>query len=344
MFKPIATIFLILILFSCKNKAKDGQAAAKPNTQPPVVVDVLIAKNSVLSNNIELNGTVLPNENLDIHPETSGRLTYLNVGDGARVSKGTILAKINDADLQAQLKKLKTQIELAQKTEERLKKLLAVNGINQADYDLALNQLNNLKADVEIVQANLDKTIVKAPFDGILGLRKISPGAYVTPQNIITTLLQTNKVKIDFSVPEEYSNQIQRGKNIQLVAANKKLTATIIAAEPEINETTRNLKVRAVLNEGQVQAGSFVKIIMSQNSNNTTSIVIPTSCIIPEAKSKKVVVVKNGKANFVNVITGLRTADGIQVTNGLNEGDSVVISGVLFVRPNSVLKVKNVKQ
>jgi membrane fusion protein (multidrug efflux system) len=99
-----------------------------------------------------------------------------------------------------------------------------------------------------------------------------------------------------------------------------------------------------VLNEGQVQAGSFVKIIMSQNSNNTTSIVIPTSCIIPEAKSKKVVVVKNGKANFVNVITGLRTADGIQVTNGLNEGDSVVISGVLFVRPNSVLKVKNVKQ
>ncbi|MFY8127382.1 MAG: efflux RND transporter periplasmic adaptor subunit [Chitinophagaceae bacterium] len=343
MFKNVVFFIVIVGMVSCKNKAKDNQIAAKPSTQPPVMVDVLIAKNTSVSNNIEVNGSVLPNESLDIHPETNGRLTYLNVNDGATVKKGTVLAKINDADLQAQLKKLKIQHELALKTEERLRKLLAVSGINQADYDLALNQLNNLKADIEITLANIDKTIVKAPFDGILGLRKISPGAYVTPQNIITTLLQTNKVKVDFSVPEEYANQIQRGKNVQLVADNKKLSATIIATEPEINETTRNLKVRAIINEGQLLAGSFVKVLLSQYSNIETSIIIPTSCIIPEAKSKKVVVVKNGKGNFVNVVTGLRTADGIQVTKGLNVGDSVVISGVLFVRPNSVLKVKSVK-
>lgn len=343
MFKYFLCFWMMIVVVACKNDKKEATTASKSNTQAPVFVEVMIAKNSTVSSNIEVNGSVLPNENLDIYPEISGRLVLLNVGDGSRVSKGTILAKINDADLQAQLKKLKIQVELAQKTEERLKKLLAVNGINQADYDMALNQLNNLKADIEIVQTSIDKTIVKAPFDGVLGLRKISPGAYVTPQTILTTLLQTNKVKIDFSVPEEFASQMKKGKSIDIQSSNQKLTATILATEPEINATTRNLKVRAILSEGQIAAGSFVKIQIVQNANNSTSIVIPTSCIIPEAKSKKVVVINNGKANFVNVETGLRTADGIQVTKGLKLGDSVVITGVLFVRPNSIIKVKSVK-
>lgn len=343
MLKHIVCIVLMTFGLACKSDKKEIVGTNKSNTPPPVVVDVVIAKNSTISSSLELNGTVLPNENLDIHPEMAGRLTFLNVGDGARVNKGTILAKLNDADLQAQLKKLKIQLELSQKTEERLRKLLAVNGINQADYDMALNQLNNIKADIEITQANIDKTIVKAPFEGVLGLRKISPGAYITPQTVITTLLQTNKVKVDFSVPEEFVNQVQRGKNIQLEVANKKLTATIIATEPEINETNRNLKVRAIINEGQLTAGSFVKILMSNTINNNTSILIPTNCIIPEAKTKKVIIVKNGKASFVSVETGLRTADGIQVIKGLEIGDSVIVSGVLFVRPNSILKVRSVK-
>lgn len=342
--KLFTLVSICIVLASCSSNKKQ-EANNKPNVQPPVVVDVLIAEKKNIATNIEVNGTVLPFENLEIHPETSGRLVYLSVNDGAVVKANQVLAKINDAELQAQLTKSQTQLNLASKTEERLRKLLAVQGINQADYDAALNQVNNLKADIELLKAQLDKTIVKAPFAGVLGLRQISPGAYVTPQTTITSLLQTNKVKIDFSVPETYAEEIVTGKEITVQSALKKINATVIATEPEINEATRNLKVRALIKEDNIKAGSFVKVLIANNNKNTSNlVVVPTSAIIPEAKSKKLVIVKDGKGKFVNVETGLRTAGGVQITKGIEVGDSIVVTGVLFVRPNSNLKVRSIKK
>ena len=336
-------LLLSFIIFtSCKSKPKDDKSKA-PTATPPTSVEVVIATTKSVTNNIEANGTVVANEQLEIHPEISGRLVYLNIPEGTSVSAGTILAKINDADLQAQLNKSKVQLELAIKTEQRLKKLLSINGINQADYDIALNAVNNLKADIEITKAQIDKTIIKAPFGGILGLRNVSPGAYITPQTSLATLQQINKIKIDFTVPEQYSPFIKNGKEIEVVANyNKnKFKATIIATEPEINASTRNLKVRAVLNDGNLQPGSFVKILIA-NGNNNQSILIPTNAIIPDADSKKLVVVKDGKGKYTPVETGVRTASMVEITKGINVGDSVIVTGVLFVKPNSAVKVKKV--
>lgn len=339
--KLFIPIFCILI-FSCKGKKQD---VSKQNTPPPaVVVDVLIATTKSLSNTIEANGSAVANEMLEVHPETSGRLIYLNVPDGANVSAGTVLAKINDADLQAQLNKSKVQLDLAEKTEGRLKKLLAINGINQADYDIALNTINNIKADIALIKAQMDKTIVKAPFSGVLGLRQTSPGAYVTPQTILATLQQTNKVKIDFTVPELYAHVIKKGGRVNVLTNNNTNTrvATIIATEPEINTTTRNLKVRANLEGSPINAGSFVKVLISTGAA-TNNIVVPTNAIIPDATAKKIIIVKNGKGKFVDIQTGLRTAGGVEVLKGLTVGDSVVVTGVLFVRPNATLKVRSIK-
>lgn len=340
MYTKTITAFLVVFLLSCKGKKVDPQQ--KPANQP-TSVDIIIASPKKISNSIEVNGTSVANEMVQILPETSGRLTYLNVPDGAQVAAGTILAKINDAELQAQLNKSKVQLELATKTEERLKKLLAVNGINQADYDITLNNVNNIKADIELLKAQIDKTIVKAPFSGVLGLRQTSPGAYVTPQTVIATLQQINKVKIDFTVPEMYTNIIKPGLVIQVSAnSTDKRNATVIATEPEINTSTRNIKARAVLESGVISPGSFVKVTIAAAaaSNN---IVVPTNAVIPDATSKKIIVVKNGKGVFVNIETGLRTAGGIEVTKGLNIGDSVVVTGVLFVRANADVKVRAVK-
>ncbi|MBX9732688.1 MAG: efflux RND transporter periplasmic adaptor subunit, partial [Chitinophagaceae bacterium] len=203
----LATLFFA---FSCKEKKNTGET--KTNEKPQAtIVDVLIAGGSSVSNTVEVNGTVIPFETVTINPETSGRLTYLNVPDGAKVSAGTVLARINDADLQANLNKTKVLLDLAQKTEQRLRKLVAINGINQADYDAALNQVNSLKADLVVTQSQIDKTVIKAPFSGVLGLRQISPGAYVTPATILSTLQQVDKVKIDFNVPELYTDLIRKG-------------------------------------------------------------------------------------------------------------------------------------
>lgn len=334
-------VFTCVIAFSCKGKQQEvGKKDATPQATP---VDVVIAGTQQLSNTIEANGTVIANESLEIHPEVSGRLTYLNVPDGGSVSAGTILAKINDADLQAQLSKSKIQLSLAEKTEERLRKLLMVSGINQADYDAALNTVNNIKADIQLLKAQIDKTVVKAPFSGVLGLRMVSPGAYVTPQNILATLQEINKVKIDFTTPSLYADLIKRGAVVSIINNNdSKRTAVVVATESEINTSTRNLKVRAVLGGAPINPGAFVKVLIDAGKQ-INSIVIPTNAIIPDATSKKLIVVKNGKGTFVNVETGLRTASGVEITKGINVGDSVVVTGVLFVKPNALVKVKNVK-
>ena len=341
MYKKILLISFIA-LASCKSNKQDDKSKL-PTAAAPPNVDVVIATAKSISNTIEANGSVVPNEIVEIHPEISGRLTLLNIAEGTTVAAGTVLAKINDADLQAQLGKSKVQLDLAKKTEERFKKLLSVSGINQADYDAALNNVNNIKADIEVLKAQIDKTVIKAPFSGLLGLRNISPGAYVTPQTLLVSLQQIDKIKVDFTVPEQYTPLIKKGSSIDVLSNyNKaKLKATIVAIEPEMNTATRNLKVRAVLNNGTLQTGSFVKILL-QAGNNNQSILIPTNAIIPDADSKKLVLVKDGKGKFVNIETGLRTADAVEITKGINVGDTVVVTGVLFVKNNVPVKVKKI--
>lgn len=339
----VVFILIVVSLLACKKK--DGNAG-KPKVSPPVIVDVIIADRQPISDLVEANGTVIANEFLQINPEVSGRLTYLNIAEGSPVSQGTVLAKINDADLQAQLAKTRVQLDLAQKTTQRFKQLLDVSGINQSDYDMALNQVNSFKADLVYTQALINKTIIRAPFSGVIGLRQISPGAYVTPATTLATLQQTSKVKIDFVVPQNYSNIIKRGSVLDVeidAISGKRGRAMIVATEPGANTDTRNLKVRAVLSESNINPGAFVKVFLNAGSGRS-SIVVPTNCIIPNDKDNQIIVVKNGIANFVNVETGLRQANSVEIVKGLNVGDSVVVTGVLFARPKSKVKVRSVKK
>lgn len=330
-------------VISCKSKKEEPRQ--QNNGPQSVIVDVIIAGKNNISNIVEVNGSVVANESTNLQPEVSGRLTYLNIPEGAKVTEGTVLARINDADLQASTQKVKVQLELAQKNEERLRKLLSIGGINQADYDAVLNQVNTFKADLDILKAQIDKTVLKAPFTGVLGLRMVSPGTYVTPATVLATLQQTDRVKIDFTIPEAYTDLIGKGKTVNIKTTGKDVLkkAVIIATEPQIDATTRNLKVRAQLDGANINPGGFVKVLLETGGQNN-SILVPTNAIIPDAKAKKVVVVKNGKGKLTDIVTGLRVNGLAEVLSGLQVGDSIAVSGVLFVRPNSSLKVRSVKQ
>ncbi len=342
--KLFSLLLILGLSFSaCKGKSKklDG-----PKATPPVIVDVLIAAPQSASNIIEANGTVIANEYVELHPEVSGRLTYLKVPEGSYVAQGTVLARINDADLRAQLGKSRVQLDLAIKTVERYKLLLDVSGINQSDYDLAVNAVNGYRADIAYTESLIDKTVIRAPFSGVAGLRQVSPGAYVTPASIIATLQQTSQVKIDFTLPDVYGNDIKTGLTIDVETdgtENKRGKATIIAIEPGANTDTRNLKVRAVLQSGTVNPGAFVKVYIDEGKNRT-AIKVPTNAIIPNDKNNQLVVVNNGIANFVNVQTGNRESNTIEILSGLNVGDSVVVAGVLFAKPKGKVKVRSVKK
>ncbi|NQW78289.1 MAG: efflux RND transporter periplasmic adaptor subunit [Chitinophagaceae bacterium] len=328
---------LILGLFACKEKTKPTD---KFNANAPVSVDITIAAAQIVDKVIEVNGSVVASEFVDIRPESNGRIVFLQIPEGKMVTAGTVLAKLNDADLQAQMQKIKVQLALATINEQRNYKLLEAKGINQSDYDISLQQVNILKADIAYTQSLIDKTVIKAPFAGQMGLKQVSLGAYISSASTIVTLQKVDQLKVDFTLPEIYQNYIKVGKNVSIESiANPgvKMIATIAAIEPQIIATSRNIKVRANL-KGKLLPGAYTKVFLGENQQKP-SILVPTNIIIPDSKVKQLVVVREGKAKFINVETGYRTAAGVEITSGVKVGDSIIVAGMLFVRDGSDLKI-----
>ncbi len=338
--------FFLLIFPVCLFGCDPKQEKKEPPKSPPPVVDIIIAKPQTVSNIIEANGTVVANEFVELHPESSGRITYLNVPEGKYVTKGTVIARINDADLVANLNKSKATLKLAQDYVNRLKPLLSVQGVNQADYDAAVNTVISTQADIEYTQALIDKTVIRAPFDGVAGLRQVSIGAYVSTSDVIATMQQVHNLKMDFTLPEEFGKYVSTGSTVQVTldALNDtvKHKATVLAIEPQANTITRNLKVRAIMRDKTTaNPGAFVKVYIAQGGSKQ-SILVPTNCIIPSDINKQLIVVKNGNAQFTDVTTGVRLQSNVEITKGVAEGDSVIVTGVLFAKDKKPVKVRKV--
>ena len=351
MSKQIVLVLFALVLIACSNSSSNDKAASpKPGggrpATPPVQAEAYIVKARVMSEDLEVPGTLLPYEETEIRPEISGRIVALNIREGASIAKGTLLARLFDGDLQAQLQKLQVQLQISEKTVERYKELLKIQGISQQEYDLAELQVNNLKADIGLVNVDIRKTQIHAPYSGTLGLRNVSLGAYVSPTNILTTLRKVDQLKVSFTVPEKYSSMMKKSNQVKLniEGEKKKFTATIIATENNIEANTRTLKVLAVVNAAgtTLVPGAFAKVNLQLDKNNQ-ALVVPTQAIIPQARNKKVLVYVNGSAKSVIVETGIRDSSYVQIESGLNLGDTVLTTGLLAVRPDSKVKLIKVQ-
>jgi len=250
--------------------------------------------------------------------------------------------KINDADLQAQFKKLMSQLDLAKENEARMKKLLNIKGVSIEEYESAVNALNAARADIALVQAQIDKTEIRAPFAGTVGLKYAGEGSY-TPVGVkIASIQQLDPVKIDFSVPEKYARQITKGDAVSFTVQSVPDTfeAKILAIEPKVDIATRTVQLRAVCSnkEKKLLPGSFAKItiILKELPN---SIMIPTEALIPALKGYKVFVSKNGKAEESAVNVGIRTEKSIEVVRGLEIGDTVITTGIMQLKAGSPIKI-----
>jgi membrane fusion protein (multidrug efflux system) len=305
-------------------------------------VEALLVKTETISNAIEVTGTILPNEVTEIRPEINGRLVYLNLREGGVVRKGDLLAKIFDGDLQAQLKKLKVQLQIANKTEERQRELLKINGISQQDYDLSLLAVNNLQADIELIEVTISRTEIRAPYAGRIGLKRVSPGAYISPSNILTTISETERLRVEFSVPEKYSSELNIGLDIRFYVegSGTQYNAVVSARESSVDQTTRNLTVRADIRAADkyLLPGSFAKVRIILGRDDS-AIMIPTQSIIPVARGKQIVVLNDGQIEFRNIRTGVRDSARVQVVEGLSTGDTLITTGLMFLRPDSKVKV-----
>jgi len=339
----IALVLIKLFFLMPKKQEMPGAGASKPQA---VNVTGYVITAQVLENRLYSSGTLLANEEVELHPEVSGKLSSVYFKEGHTISKGSLLAKINDADLQAQLRKLGFQLKLAKEKSERLKELLGIQGVSQQEYDEAANQQQVIAADIDFVRAQIAKTEIRAPFSGKIGLRKVSEGSYVTPSSTLATLQQTNVLKLDFSIPEKYAEMTKMGDRIQFTVDNATgpSFATVIATEPNIDASTRNLMVRAVCTEVRpgMLPGAFARIELVTDQHKA-SMMVPTEAVIPELKGKKVFVCKDGKAIPKMIETGLRNDAKVEVLSGLAAGDTLIVTGIMSLKPGASVRIIDLK-
>ncbi len=362
--KSILTVIVILIItglafyprlkeFAAKKEEKAGgkgagstgagQTAAKGGGSAPI--NIMVIGNQRLEEKILSTGTIIANEEVEIRSEIAGRITSINFKEGDYVKKGTVLVRINDADLQAQLLKLQYQKKLAEVNEERQKRLLEKEAISQRDYDISLTNLNSMNADIENLSAQIAKTLIRAPFDGTIGLRYVSEGSYLAPGTAtkIATLTNVNPAKIDFSVPAKYATTVSKGTAITFTTegGEEKFSGRVYAIEPKIDPNTRTLTLRATSpnNNRKLFAGSFARIEIILNSK-TNGILVPTEAVIPGLKGHSVFVVRNNKAEPVEVQIGTRGDKTIEIVRGLNVGDTLITSGILQVKQGGAVDIK----
>jgi membrane fusion protein (multidrug efflux system) len=331
---------LFFLISSCgsdsKKEAQRQQKGGGPGGRPPVRADAYIVHTKLLLDNIEIPGTLVSNESTEIHPEVAGRITGIYFKEGAYVNKGSLLVKLNDADLQAQKRKLLVQLQVAKQNENRSEQLLKIQGISRQDYETVALQVTNVNADLAVVETQIEKTNIRAPFSGKIGLRMVSLGAYISPTSVISTISQPNQLKLDFTVPERYINQVGYGKfvNFKIDGNNKTYAARVMATESNITQDTRTLQVRAAVQgtTAGLVPGNFAKVVL-EFEPDPNAIVIPSQAIIPQARGKKVYLYNGGNAEFVDVTTGIRDSANVQITSGLNVGDTVLVTGLLSLKP-----------
>ncbi|SDK71042.1 membrane fusion protein, multidrug efflux system [Catalinimonas alkaloidigena] len=344
----IAVVIIFLLALPKLNLFSDPEETATPATAPgsgAVAVEGMVAKLTTLNNRIVATGTVLANEEIEVRSEISGKVTEILFQEGDRVQKGQTLLRINDDELRAQLQRLDYLRQLAEDNESRYKKLLDREAISQEEYDIAATEMKTSQAEVENLKAQVSKAIIRAPFEGVIGLRQISLGSYIAPTTPITTLVDNDPIKVEFSIPARYSKSVKVGNAIdyQVEGSPNTFRGVIYAIDPSIDPVTRTLRVRARTPnpEGELLPGAFATIELVLEEIGET-IMLPTEAVVPNRSGHIVYVSRAGKAQPQDVEVGLRTPSDIQITQGISAGDTIVVTGVLQVRAGAPLQFMNV--
>lgn len=353
--------FSLIVLFavSCghKEKSAGGPPAAGPGRGGPggpemiTPVDYMVVATQELSNTLQTTGSLVANELVDIQPERSGRLTRIHFKEGGLTTKGALLAELDRQELEAQLAKLRVNEAFAEREIKRAKDLLAIDGIAAEEYDRLVFNLDQIRADIRVTEVSIDKTRIRSPFSGRLGLRQLSEGAYVSTSDVLVTLQQTNPIKLEFEVPERFSRDLRIGQKVEFTIEGLRpvFMAEVYALSNEVNVGTRTLSVRARCNNpnNQLQPGNFAKVKVT-TSQDQRVVLAPTDAVIPILNGQQVLLIRGGKVQPQKVEAGQRLENYLAILGGLNPGDTIILSGLLSLRegmpvmPSQLIEAPNV--
>lgn len=351
---PIATTLLLILslpllifLHACASRANEtAPATTAIAAAPGIPADAHVVAPGEVKQLIEITGTLAANQEVVISSELTKKVVNVPVKEGNIVAKGTLLFQLDDADLQAQLERLHQQEKLAALNEARLKDLIAHDAASQQDYDQAATNLAVLKAEIRQLQTTIDKTRIRAPFAGRIGIIRTYPGALVSPSTPLTTIVDDAQLKVEFSVPEKYANLVTPGKQqtFTVEADSTAYKATVISKESYVDQSTRTLLVRALTPNTQhkLVVGQSARLAIALRTSGD-AMQVPSQSLMPSSQGYSVFLLKNGKAQLAPVEVGQRDANNVQITSGIQVGDTVITSNQLRLTPSSDVRIVNIR-
>ena len=349
-------VIAVLIYYRSYNRVKVNSAEQPPKQQPQQMrgaqgggrllpVSVFIADYGTANEGNSYVGVLRSKQSVRISSELSGKIVSIDFEEGQFVRKGDVLVRLDDRELQSQLSRAEFQLQLLSERVKRQEILLDKEAVSREAYDQVLTEYNVLKEDIEQIKIRIDKSNIKAPFDGVLGMREVSVGAYLQPNSSIVNLVDIRNMIVEFSLNEKNVATVRNGMNcyFTLEGVSKEYRAKIYAIDSQLDDYTRTLMLRAEF----VNVDSFLRPGMSVNINlsqreGRESIFVPNEAIVQSARGRAVWLKRNGKANLVNITTGLRNEDMIEINTGLSKGDSVIVSGILQLREGSNVMVEQI--
>ncbi len=319
-----------------------GQQAGGQQAGGLLPVTATIARPSYLTNGIRSAGTLLANEEVDIVSKVSGKVTGVFFKEGSQVSKGDLLVKIYDEDLQAQLQRSEIQEKMLSEKLERQRILLAKDAVSREAFDQLQTDYNVSLADINLLKVRIAETEVRAPFNGVIGFRYVSEGTYVQPSVKIAHLIDYAQMKLEFAIPEKYVSQSLLGKKIAFNTQGytDEFYAYVYAIDYRVDEATRTIGLRARYDnrDKRLVPGMFADLTLITDEKNN-AIQVPSQAIVPEMNEKRIWLFRNGKAELVPVVAGSRTETMVEILSGVNVGDTVITSGLMQLRPNMAVRV-----
>lgn len=342
-------VLALVIVGLALPKINDSGASEEGNggaADAPTQVDATVIEPSTMTEQIRTTGTLRADESVELTAESAGKITAIQFEEGERVEEGELLVQINDAELRAEKRRLEHRLELATDRAERQRKLLEEGGVSQEEYDATANEVAVLNAELDLVEARIEKTQVRAPFSGIVGLREVSEGAYVSPETNITTLQRVNPMKVTFSVAEQYASRVRAGQTITFSVRDQDqaIEGQVYAAEAGMNPDTRTLQLRARAPnpDGTLRPGMFADVTVTLGTIDD-AIAVPSFAVVPTLDGQRVFVAEDGAAQPRNITLGTRTDSTVQVTDGLSLRDTVITSSIQTLRAGLPIRVETLE-
>ena len=314
-------------------------AAQAPGAMPAMPVETAVVQTRPMHDSLMLTGSLLARESVMIRPEIAGRVQALHFTEGAPVAAGATLLTLDDAELKARVAEAAAQLKLAQHSHARVSATASKNLSSRQELDQATAQLEAARAGLAVAQEQLAKTRLTAPFAGVAGLRRVSPGAYVKAGDDLVNLEDIAVLRAEFRVPEKYLAQLRPGLALTVDTdawPGERFPGTVTAVDPRIEAASRSVPVRAEVPnpEGRLRPGQFVRLGLTL-AERPQALVVPEAALWPVGGKTFVYRVQGGKAELAPVSTGARQPGLVEITAGLAAGDEVVVAGMQKIRPGA---------